>query len=39
VISLWVGLQIDFDTEKAKDNLADVLSRIQRFEPTETIAA
>ena len=37
--SFWVGLQTDFDTEKAKDNLADVLSRIQRFEPTEAIAS
>jgi len=37
VISLW--LATDFDTEKAKDNLADVLSLIQRFGRTETIAA
>ena len=29
----WVGLQTDYDTEKAKDALSDVLSRIHRFEP------
>jgi len=29
----WVGLQTDYDTAKAKDTLADVLSRIHRFEP------
>jgi addiction module HigA family antidote len=28
----WVGLQTDFDTAKTKDALADVLSRIHRFE-------
>ena len=28
----WVGLQTDFDTAKAKDALADVLSRIHRYE-------
>ena len=29
----WVGLQTDYDTARAKDALADVLSRIHRFEP------
>jgi antitoxin HigA-1 len=29
----WVGLQTDYDTAQAKDTLADVLSRIHRFEP------
>ena len=29
----WVGLQTDYDTAKAKDNLSDVLSRIHRFKP------
>jgi antitoxin HigA-1 len=29
----WVGLQIDYDTARAKDALSDVLSRIHRFEP------
>ncbi|MDZ4165488.1 MAG: HigA family addiction module antitoxin, partial [Smithellaceae bacterium] len=29
----WVGLQTDYDMAQAKDALADVLSRIQRFEP------
>ena len=29
----WVGLQTDYDTAQAKDNLTDVLSRIRRFEP------
>ncbi|MFA6033840.1 MAG: HigA family addiction module antitoxin [Myxococcota bacterium] len=31
--SFWVGLQIDYDTAKARDALTDVLSRIHRFEP------
>ncbi len=30
----WTGLQTDFDTARTKDELADVLSRIQRFEPS-----
>ena len=30
---VWVGLQTDYDTAKAKDALSDVLSRIHRFEP------
>ena len=30
----WIGLQTDYDTAQAKDALADVLSRIHRFEPT-----
>lgn len=28
----WVGLQTDFDTAKTKDAIADVLSRIERFQ-------
>jgi addiction module HigA family antidote len=28
----WLNLQGDFDTAKARDALADVLARIQRFE-------
>jgi addiction module HigA family antidote len=30
----WIGLQTDYDTARAKDALADVLSRIQRYEPS-----
>lgn len=29
----WIGLQTDYDTARAKDAMADVLSRIHRFEP------
>jgi antitoxin HigA-1 len=29
----WVGLQTDYDTARAKDALADVLSRIHHFKP------
>jgi antitoxin HigA-1 len=29
----WIGLQADYDTAKAKDNLSEILSRIHRFEP------
>lgn len=29
----WIGLQTDYDTAMAKDALADVLVRIQRFQP------
>jgi hypothetical protein len=28
----WIGLQTDYDTARAKDALADVLSRIQRYD-------
>ncbi len=28
----WTGLQTDYDTAQAKEALADVLSRIHRFE-------
>ena len=28
----WVGLQTDFDTAKTKDAIAEVLSRIERFQ-------
>jgi len=28
----WIGLQTDYDTARAKDALADVLSRIQRHD-------
>jgi len=31
--AFWVGLQTDYDTAQAKDALADVLSRIHRYEP------
>jgi len=30
----WIGLQMDYDTARAKDALADVLSRIHRYEPS-----
>ncbi len=29
----WIGLQTDFDTAQVRDQMADVLARIQRFEP------
>lgn len=29
----WIGLQADYDTARARDALADVLARIQRYEP------
>ena len=29
----WIGLQTDYDTARAKDAMAEVLSRIHRFEP------
>ena len=29
----WIGLQTDYETAKARHVLADVLSRIHRFEP------
>lgn len=29
----WVGLQIDYDTARAKDDLVNVLPHIHRFEP------
>lgn len=29
----WIGLQTDYDTARAKDSMAEVLSRIHRFEP------
>jgi addiction module HigA family antidote len=28
----WVGLQLDFDTAKAKESLSEVLARIHRFD-------
>jgi antitoxin HigA-1 len=28
----WIGLQTDYDTARAKDAMAEVLSRIHRFE-------
>lgn len=31
----WIGLQTDYDTAMAKDALADVLARIQRFQPDQ----
>jgi addiction module HigA family antidote len=31
--SFWIGLQTDYDTARAKDALAEVLSRIHRFKP------
>jgi antitoxin HigA-1 len=31
----WIGLQADYDTAKAKDNLSDILSRIHRFVPAQ----
>jgi addiction module HigA family antidote len=32
--SFWIGLQTDYDTACAKDALVEVLSRIQRHEPS-----
>lgn len=29
----WIGLQTDYDTARAKDNLAEVLSSIHPYEP------
>jgi addiction module HigA family antidote len=29
----WIGLQADYETARAKHALADVLARIERFEP------
>jgi len=29
----WIGLQTDYDTAMAKNTLADVLTRIHRFQP------
>lgn len=29
----WIGLQTDFDTAQARDQMADVLARIRRLEP------
>ena len=29
----WLGLQADYDTEEAAQELSDVLARIHRFEP------
>lgn len=29
----WIGLQADYDTARTRDALADVLARIQRYEP------
>lgn len=29
----WMGLQADFDTEEAAQELSDVLAQIHRFEP------
>jgi antitoxin HigA-1 len=31
--AFWVGLRTDYDTAQAKDALAEVLSRIHRYEP------
>jgi antitoxin HigA-1 len=31
----WIGLQADYDTAKAKDNLSDILSRIHQFVPAQ----
>lgn len=31
--AFWGGLLTDYDTAQAKDALADVLSRIHRYEP------
>ncbi|MDR0439791.1 MAG: HigA family addiction module antidote protein [Candidatus Accumulibacter sp.] len=28
----WMGLQVDYDTARAREKLADALSRIQRFD-------
>jgi addiction module HigA family antidote len=30
----WLNLQSDYDLAQARDAMADVLARIQRFEPT-----
>lgn len=30
----WLNLQSDYDLAEARDAMADVLARIQRFEPT-----
>ena len=34
--AFWMGLQTDYDTEKAARELSDVLGRIQRFEMVTT---
>ncbi len=30
----WTGLQMDYDTAKAKDALTDILSNIQQYAPS-----
>lgn len=34
----WLGLQTDYDMAKARENLADTLARIQRFERVQAEA-